>query len=63
MELEERIGRHGFPLRVRDAVAEFQRRPRADHAEAVAAEQSGAERSPTETRNTDGSTGRIIPEG
>jgi SulP family sulfate permease len=61
MELDQRIGADGFPLRVRDAVARFKRRTRAEHAAAEAAEQGAAERPPA-NRSVD-STGPTILDG
>jgi SulP family sulfate permease len=48
MELDERIGAGGFPLRVRDAVETFQSRTRAERAAAQAAEQVPPEPSPAD---------------
>jgi SulP family sulfate permease len=57
--LEDRIGAHGFPLRVRDAVVEFRRRTRTEQATREA-----ADREPTEPVDpAAGTTGRVISDG
>ncbi|QJY47986.1 SulP family inorganic anion transporter [Pseudonocardia broussonetiae] len=57
--LEDRIGAHGFPLRVRDAVVEFRRRTQTERAAREAADPESAE--PADP--TAGGTGRVIRDG
>ncbi|MDN5931391.1 MAG: STAS domain-containing protein [Pseudonocardia sp.] len=64
MELEERIGADGFPLRIRDAVADFVRRSRTEPVATDPAEPLAEGRPPADTGlTTGGSAGAPIPDG